>query len=159
MFLVKEENWRLKAALQIIGPNILVGISILQVLSHLFMFGCMITHSKTETQQVQKMIADKELIALMNIVQDLVETYIYVKDTLSHSLFFIVTTETINITLMIYVNIRVGIHLLPMSISLILWTLSILLVMIYLCLGAEDTNQSRLCLIQDLWYASLLFYN
>ncbi len=134
-----------------IGPNILVDISIIQVLSHLFMFGCIITHSKNETQQVHDMIAEKELFALKNVVEDLVETYIYVKDTFSQSLFFIFTTETVNITLMIYVNLRVGLYLTPLSISLVLWTLNILMVMIYLCLGAEDANQSRLCLIQDLW--------
>ncbi len=154
----KEENWRLKTALQMI-LHFLVVTSFLQVLSHLFIFGCIITHIKLETLQLHKMIENKKLIALINVVQDLVETYFYVKNTFSQSLFFIFTTETINITLMIYVNIRTSIYLTPLSIGFNFYTLSILVVMIYLCLGSEDANQSRLSLIQDLWYALLFSFN
>ncbi len=115
----------------------------LQILSFLFMLGCVITHHK----RYFKEIASDQDSLLIFCVKKAVENYHTLQSSVSNGLFFIFSLQTINLTIAIYINL----HASEFDTAWFFWNANILFILAYIALVADDVNQARLDLVDDLW--------
>ena len=144
-----QENWQLQLAISIYIP--LFGFfSQVMILSNLFMFGCISSHFKTWIKEVH-VNAKTRCVTLFDCTQEAVENYGSLKKSVSSGLFIIVSSQTVSLTLMIYSCIKVMRGPLHFTIVYILWSFQICLVLVYIALVADDVDQERLNMIDEIW--------
>lgn len=144
-----QENWQLQLAVSIY-IYIFALLSQVMILSNLFMFGCISSHFKTWIKEVH-INAKTRYVTLIDSAQEAVENYGSLKKSVSSGLFIIVSSQTVSLTLMIYSCIKVMKGPLHFTIVYILWSLQICLVLVYIALVADDVDQERLKMIDEIW--------
>ena len=80
------------------------------------------------------------------------ENYSKFKDSVSFGLFLIFTLETVQVIFFVFVTIQMmGMVSWLTSVCYVIWCTFLLLIIVYLGLAAEDTDQMRHMLIDNMW--------
>ena len=117
-------------------------ISELQILSFLFMLGCVITHYKLYLKEIA---TDRDDVIIFS-VKLAVEEYQSIQNSVNIGLFIIFSLQTVNLAVFIYLNIT---HL--GNLEMIFWNLNNIAILIYIALVHDDVNEERIQFVDDLW--------
>ncbi len=130
-------------------------VAILLIFSHLHFFGCCVRESKNEMIQL---VTDMEELDGENDQKysarcyDLLTSYKQIRESVSLGLFVIFTLITIVSTFFIFISITnfAGDDLIN-SVCNITWCSVCLLILVYLGLAADEADQARINLVDNLW--------
>ena len=150
-----EENWIAHLFTEI--PMNLLYFSCQQlVFSHLLLFGCFVSSYKKKVMESIQAVFDsgKENDAdCLYIFKKVLEEYVLFKDSISLSLFLIFTMLTV--TSVLFINQAIHIFVVEKEISNKLlfssWCFVLCMILVYLCLVADQTEQTRHTYIHHMW--------
>ena len=130
-------------------------VAILLIFSHLHFFGCCVRESKNEMIQL---VTDMEELdgehdnKYTARCYDLLTSYKQIRESVSLGLFVIFTLITIVSTFFIFISItNFEKDDLINSVCNIVWCSVCLLILIYLGLAADEADQARINLVDNLW--------
>ena len=151
----KEEDW-----IAYLSPVILVNLNFIcsqqLVHSHLLLFGCFVSsYKKKVMDRIQSVLdsgkeKDVDCVQLFN--KDL-EDYNQIRDSISLSLFLIFTMLTVASVLFINHTIQYFMFEDDIFSKLLFstWCCFLCLILVYLCLVADETEQTRQAYIHHIW--------
>ena len=153
------ENWLMEAATNLPGPMIMMINGYGLLFSYLFYFGCIVSNYIKKTNEAlanDGTSSNKYTVQIENVLKE----YLIFQKSVSLGLFIILTLQTIAAIIVLYLNIvKLGILLSEASSAAdmvifwvsVLWSLGTCLVLVYLCLVANDVDNIRLEVIHNLW--------
>ena len=149
-FASTDENEKINQAIQILYTLIL-GIALCNVCSHIFLLGCIVSDYKAKSENV-RMDSDNRTNIETNFESVLI-SYKSFQESVSLGLFMIFTLQTIAAILITYVSIKafMEFQVITYTWGNTLWTGFVFGVITYLGLVADDIDQLRLEVIDNLW--------
>ncbi len=145
---LESENQSGMVFLNFVCEEIFLFIGQIQKLSFTFMLGSIVKFFESYLSIVESDIK----IGFDDSLYIYLESYNNFKSTISFCLFLIFCFETINLTFFIYFGIR---YILNDEIYLVtsfaFWNIYVISILVYIALIADDCNQIRLQLTENLW--------
>ena len=123
------------------------------VICYLFFFGCCVSVCKIKMKKASDSVPDfKDHYDCLEVFRIQLENYSKFKDSVSFGLFLIFTLETVQVIFFVFVTIQMmGMVSWLTSVCYVIWCTFLLLIIVYLGLAAEDTDQMRHMLIDNMW--------
>lgn len=149
-FTSTDKNEELNHAIQILYTLIL-GIALCNVCCHLFLLGCVVSDYKAKSEYVRINSYNKNNIETN--FESVLNSYKSFQESVSLGLFMIFTLQTIAAILITYVSIRAFMEFQNIEYTWgnTLWTGFVFGVIAYLAIIADDIDQLRLEVIDNLW--------
>ena len=141
-FLQQLETSSTLAIVGYVGEHVCSIIAEIQILSFLFMLGCVITHY---TNYLKEIVSDRDSLLIFS-VKKAIENYHLLQNSVSVGLLLIFSLQTVNLAFFIYINIKNGLNPVPA-----LWNVNMIVILVYIALVADDVNQARLGFVDNLW--------
>ena len=127
-------------------------LSLFLVMCYLFFFGCCVSVSKIKIKEASDSVEDLQNNDCLEVFRIQLENYSKFKDSVSFGLFLIFTLQTIQAIFFIFNTIQMmGVESRLTSVCYVFWCLALLLIILYLGLAAEDMDQMRCLLIDNMW--------
>ena len=151
----QKEDWIIHICTGII-MNLCYFSSQQLVFSNLLLFGCFVSsYKKKVTNRIQSVFdsGKESSVGCVQMFNKDLEDYILFKNSISLSLFLIFTTVTIISVLFIYQTIQLFMAEDDMLNKLLScsWSFALCLTLVYLCLVADETEQTRQAYIDHMW--------
>ena len=152
----QKEDWIIHICTGII-MNLCYFSSQQLVFSNLLLFGCFVSsYKKKVTNRIQYVFdfGKESSVDCVQMFNKDLEDYILLKNSISLSLFLIFTMVTIISVLFIYQTIQLfmaGGDAILMKLLFCSWCFALCLILIYLCLVADETEQTRQAYIDHMW--------
>ena len=141
-FLHQLETSSTLAIVGYVGEHVCSIIAEIQILSFLFMLGCVITHY---TNYLKEIVSDRDSLLIFS-VKKAIENYHLLQNSVSVGLLLIFSLQTVNLAFFIYINIKNGFD--PV---MSFWNVNMIVILVYIALVADDVNQARLGFVDNLW--------
>ena len=125
-----------------VGEHVCCIFAELQILSFLFILGCVVTHY---TKYFKDIASDDDSLLILS-VRKAIENYHLLQNSVSVGLLLIFSLQTVNLAFFIYFNIKIGLH--PVT---SFWNVNMIVILVYIALVADDVNQARLGFVDNLW--------
>ena len=141
-FLHQLETSSTLAIVGYVGEHVCSIIAEIQILSFLFMLGCVVTYY---TNYLKEIVSDRDSLLIFS-VKKAIENYHLLQNSVSVGLLLIFSLQTVNLAFFIYFNIKIGLD--PVMSS---WNVNMIVILVYIALVADDVNQARLGFVDNLW--------
>ena len=141
-FLHQLETSSTLAIVGYVGEHVCSIIAEIQILSFLFMLGCVVTYY---TKYLKEIVSDRDSLLIFS-VKKAIENYHLLQNSVSVGLLLIFSLQTVNLAFFIYINIKNGLNPVPA-----LWNVNMIVILVYIALVADDVNQARLGFVDNLW--------